>query len=300
LPAPVPVAAAWQLGARRVDLARPRVMAVVNAAPDSFHAGSIVASELPAVLQPALAALLAQGPDIVDIGGQSTRPGSPRVGAEEELRRVLPVLAELRALDAEVPVTIDTYHAGVARAALDCGADGINDIGAGRLDPGLLDVVARAQCGYVLMHMQGTPETMQDDPRYADCVGEVETFLAGGLAQLADRGVARERLVLDPGIGFGKRLQDNLALLNAAPRLAALGVPLLYGVSRKRFIANACSALPPAAQPQDTAQRLPGTAGATWHLLDRGVMLHRLHDVAAARQVFALWEALQGAAPAAG
>lgn len=282
----------WQLGGRRISLDRPRVMAIVNAAPDSFHAGSIVDSELPAVLRPALEALLAQGPDIVDIGGQSTRPGSPRVGPEEELRRVLPLLRELRALDPDIPVTVDTYHAAVARAALDSGADGVNDISAGRLDPALLDVVVQAQCGYVLMHMQGTPETMQDNPHYADCPAEVEQFLHGQLTALESRGITRERVVLDPGIGFGKRLRDNLDLLNAAARLARLGPPLLYGISRKRFIAAACENLPPAAQPLETAQRLPGTAAVTWHLLTQGVMLHRLHDVAAARQIFALWEAL--------
>jgi dihydropteroate synthase len=282
----------WHLGTRRIDLSRPRVMAVVNATPDSFHAGSLIASELPAVLQPALAALLAQGPDIIDIGGQSTRPGSPRVGPQEELRRVRPVLAELRRLDGAIPVTVDTYHADVARAALDLGADGINDVSAGRFDPALLDVVARAQCGYVLMHMLGTPEMMQDNPHYTDCAGEVEAFLRNGLAELERRGLARERVALDPGIGFGKRLQDNFDLLRAAGRLAALGAPLLYGVSRKRFILNACAALPEAVQPQDTAQRLPGTAAVTWYLLGQGVMLHRLHDVAAARQVFALWEGL--------
>jgi dihydropteroate synthase len=283
----------WLLGGKRIDLARPRVMAIVNATPDSFHAGSLVQSELPDYLAPVLEALLAQGPDIVDIGGQSTRPGSPRVGAAEELRRVRPVLEELRKLDDAIPVTVDTYHASVAHAALELGADGVNDISAGRLDDRLLDIVAAGQCGYVLMHMQGTPETMQDAPHYADCAGEVEAFLRAGLAALEQRGIARERVALDPGIGFGKRLQNNLDLLNAAGRLAALGAPLLYGVSRKRFIANACADLPPAAQPVETEARLAGTAAVTWHLLQQGVMLHRLHDVAAARQVFALWEALQ-------
>jgi dihydropteroate synthase len=168
----------------------------------------------------------------------------------------------------------------------------VNDISAGRLDPALLDVVAQAQCGYVLMHMQGTPETMQNNPQYSDCANEVESFLREQLAALEARGIARERVVLDPGIGFGKRLQDNLDLLNAAPRLAGLGCPLLYGVSRKRFIAAACEELPEAARPVDSEQRLAGTSAVTWHLLNHGVMLHRLHDVATARQVFALWEAL--------
>ena len=142
------------------------------------------------------------------------------------------------------------------------------------------------------MHMQGTPDTMQAAPHYTDCVGEVEQFLAERLAEAQRRGIARERIALDPGIGFGKRLQDNLDLLNAAERLAQLGQPLLYGVSRKSFILKACAALPEAARPVEAAQRLPGTMGVTWHLLGKGVLLHRLHDVAAARQVFALWTAL--------
>jgi dihydropteroate synthase len=294
MPAPV-----WLLGTKRLDLAAPRVMAVVNAAPDSFWTGSLVDAEMPALLVPALKHLLAQGPDIVDIGGQSTRPGSRRVGPAQELRRVLPALAALRELDPQIPVTVDTYHAAVAEAALAAGADGINDIGAGRLDPRLWEVVADRQAGYVLMHMQGTPETMQAQPHYTDCVGEVEAFLADRLAAAECSGISRDRIALDPGIGFGKRLQDNLELLNAASRLAELGAPLLYGVSRKSFILTACQALPEAVRPVDAAQRLPGTLAVTWHLLNQGVMLHRLHDVDAARQVFALWQALRGAAAGA-
>jgi dihydropteroate synthase len=268
-------------------------MAIVNAAPDSFWKGSIVSGELSAVAKPRLEALLAEGPDIIDIGGQSTRPGSERIGSSEEIRRVLPLIGIIRDLDPSLPITVDTYHSSVAQAALRAGADGINDISAGRYDPELPAVVRTFGCGYVLMHMQGTPETMQSHPHYDDCVGEVEAFLREQLGQLAVRGIEQERIAIDPGIGFGKRLRDNVELLRAAPRLAQLGHPVLYGVSRKRFIEAACAELPEPARPADASDRLPGTLGVTWELLNRGVMLHRVHDVAAARQLFALWEALR-------
>jgi dihydropteroate synthase len=153
--------------------------------------------------------------------------------------------------------------------------------------------VAEQEAGYILMHMQGTPETMQTAPTYTDCVAEVTDFLAARLAAAERAGIARERTVVDPGIGFGKRLQDNLALLRAHRQLASLGRPVLYGVSRKSFMLKACQDIPPGARPETAEQRLPGTLGVTWYLLDQGVRLHRLHDAAAGRQLFALWEALQ-------
>jgi dihydropteroate synthase len=263
------------------------VIAIVNATPDSFYAASRVGTG--AGLREALGALLDAQPDAVDVGGQSTRPGSARVGAAEELRRVLPVIAALRELSAALPITVDTFCADVAREGLSAGADGVNDISAGRLDPALLGVVAASGCGYVLMHMQGEPQTMQQAPEYADCLGEVRGFLAAELARLERLGVARERVVLDPGIGFGKRLPDNLALIRGAEALAALGRPLLYGVSRKSFIGKLGGA-------EDPAARLPGTLGVTWELLCRGVMLHRVHDPRPVRQLIAVWEAVHAGA----
>jgi dihydropteroate synthase len=276
----------WQLGRHTVDCSRPRIMAIVNATPDSFYAGSTYAFDC-AQRSGALAQLVEDGPDVVDIGGQSTRPGSKRVSAAEEIERVLPVLAELRSMAPDLPVTVDTYSAQVAREALQAGADGVNDISAGSMDESLLEVVAGTDCGYVLMHMQGRPETMQSEPRYENCVAEVRQFLAAGLASLAARGIAAQRVVLDPGIGFGKRLEDNLALIRHAAELGSLGRPLLYGVSRKSFI----SRLGAGPEPED---RLPGTLAATWELLRQGVMLHRVHDVAAVRQVLRVWEGLAG------
>ena len=233
----------------------------------------------------------------MDVGGQSSRPGSLRVDSAEELRRVLPVITKLRRQSAELPITVDTYSAEVARGALDSGADGVNDISAGRLDPALLDVVAKRGCGYVLMHMLGTPETMQQAPHYDDCVGEIYTFLEQHLAQLEQRGIPRQRVVVDPGVGFGKRVEDNLALIREAGRFLALGRPVLYGISRKAFIGRL--AYPPAADGQadaragEAALRLPGTLGLTWALLSSGVMLHRVHDAAEAAQLTRLWAALR-------
>ncbi len=227
-------------------------------------------------------------PDAIDIGGQSSRPGSQRITAEEELRRVLPVITALRELAPQIPITIDTYSASVAREALSIGVDGVNDISAGQLDPELLSVVAQAQCGYVLMHMQGTPDSMQQQPYYTDCVGEIGAYLAAQVAHLEQLGVARECIVLDPGVGFGKRLEDNLALVRHADELSRLGRPLLYGISRKSFIGKLTGA-------DDPAARLPGTLGLTWELLNRGVMLHRVHDPAPVRQLCQAWEALRQA-----
>lgn len=273
----------WQLGLHVIDCSQPRIMAVVNVTPDSFYEGSRF--EQPSLRQ-RLETTIAEQPDILDIGGQSTRPGSLRVSAEEELERVLPALEIARWLAPELPVTVDTYSADVAQGALNAGADGINDISAGSLDSGLLEVVAgHPNCGYVLMHMQGTPETMQRDPHYEDVIDEVRGFLAAKLIELEQLGIAHERVVLDPGIGFGKRLEDNVALIRHAAEFHPLGRPLIYGVSRKSFIAR----LDPAAR--EPADRLPGTLAATYELLRQGVMLHRVHDVAATRQVMHVWAA---------
>ncbi len=274
----------WRIGRFTLDCSSTRIIAIANVTPDSFYSGSRVAT---ATLRDQLDSIFSQQPDTLDIGGQSTRPGSPRVSADEELLRVLPALAIARELAPEIPITVDTYSAAVAEAALDAGADGINDISAGSLDPDLLDVIAaHPSCGYVLMHMQGTPETMQQSPHYDDVVAEVKEFFAAKLDELEQRGIARERVVLDPGIGFGKRLEDNLALIRHASEFHELGRPLLYGVSRKSFIAK----LDPSAT--DAADRLPGTLAVTLALLQRGVMLHRVHDVAATRQLMNVWHAL--------
>jgi dihydropteroate synthase len=262
-------------------------MAIINATPDSFFSDSRLANDR-RLRDAALERVLEDGPDIIDVGGQSTRPGSERVGVTEELARVIPVIRRIRERNDTVPITIDTYHAAVAAEAMVAGADGVNDISAGRFDPALWNTVAQAGCGYVLMHMQGSPESMQRAPAYKDCVEEVSGFLSSKLLELQALGVDPERIVLDPGIGFGKRVEDNLALIHAAKRVGSLGRPLLYGVSRKSFV----GALSAAGEPGD---RLPGTLGIIWDLLTHGVMLHRVHDVGEVRQLFALWRGLQEA-----
>lgn len=276
----------WQLGGKRIGLERPRLMAIINATPDSFHAPSRAFGN-PDVLRRQLEAAISGGADILDIGGQSTRPGSQPLEPAAEAERVLPVIELARELAPERPLTVDTYYAKVAAAALDAGADGVNDISAGRLDDGLLPLVAERRCGYVLMHMQGTPATMQQNPHYDDCPEEVAQFLNSNYKQLTGAGIAPERIVLDPGIGFGKRLRDNTALINRADWLAAQAArPLLYGISRKRFIASLSGAA-------ESEERLAGTLGLTWELLNHGVLLHRLHDAAAGRRLLDTWQELK-------
>jgi dihydropteroate synthase len=274
----------WQLGNQLLDCSQPLLMAIVNVTPDSFYSGSRFAGTR---LGEQLESVIADQPDILDIGGQSTRPGSPRLSPDDELARVIPALQTARELAPGLPVTVDTYSARVAREALAAGADGINDISAGSLDPELIEVVAgNTECGYVLMHMQGTPETMQLSPHYNDVISEVHNFFAGKLADLNQRGIESERVVVDPGIGFGKRLEDNLNLIRHAGDFADLGRPLLYGVSRKSFI----KAIDTHAVEAD--QRLPGSLALTYELLERGVRILRVHDTSATRQVIKVWNAV--------
>jgi dihydropteroate synthase len=270
----------WLCGARVLDCSQPRVMAILNATSDSFYAGSRLTPGAEGKAQ--LTALIAAGPDILDIGGQSTRPGAQQVGAEKERARVIPAVELARELAPELPISVDTYYSAVAEAALNAGADIINDVSAGRFDGGLIPFIAEAGCGYVLMHMRGEPGTMQDAPQYRDCLAEVSGFFAEQLELLEEAGVAREQVVLDPGIGFGKTLEHNLSLIAGAAEFHRFGRPLLYGVSRKRLIGELAGEV-------DAAGRLPGTLGLSWELLSQGVMLHRVHDPAALRQLIAVW-----------
>ncbi len=244
------------------------VMGVVNVTPDSFSDGG-------RFLEPAAAVahgldLVDQGADLLDVGGESTRPGATDVPEAVELDRVLPVVSEL-ARTAGVPVSIDTRKAAVAAAALDAGATMVNDVSAGRHDPDLLGVAAEAKVPLVLMHMLGTPATMQDDPRYDDVVAEVEAFLAERCRAAEAAGVDHQALVVDPGIGFGKRDQDNYALLDRLARFTRLGHPVMVGTSRKGFIGRVLEA------PAD--QRVEGTAATVVWTVERGARIVRVHDV---------------------
>jgi dihydropteroate synthase len=257
------------------------VMGVVNVTPDSFSDGGRYLDPEAAVAHGL--ALVAEGADLLDVGGESTRPGATDVPEAVELERVLPVVEEL-ARTAEVPVSIDTRKAAVAAAALAAGATMVNDVSAGRHDPDLLGVAADAKVPLVLMHMLGTPATMQDDPRYDDVVAEVEAFLAERCRAAEAAGVDHQALVVDPGIGFGKRDQDNYALLDQLARFTRLGHPVMVGTSRKGFIGRALDS------PAD--QRVEGTAATVVWAVERGARIVRVHDVAPMVRAVRMTEAM--------
>ncbi len=276
-------------GRRLLALSDPRgtgrvgVLGILNVTPDSFSDGG-------RHMEPAEAAaraeeMVAEGADAVDVGAESTRPGAAPVPEEEELRRLLPALGMVRSR-VDVPISVDTYKATVARAALDAGADIINDVSAGR-DPAMFRVVAAADAPIVLMHMQGTPATMQGDPVYPgeDVVGAVRGFLQDRIAAALAAGVARDAIVIDPGIGFGKTPAHNLMLISRLDAIVALGHAVLIGPSRKRFIAAVVDGSP--------LERLEGTAAAVALAVDRGASLVRIHDVAPMVRVVRMAEALR-------
>jgi dihydropteroate synthase len=257
------------------------VMGIVNVTPDSFADGGRYLDPTAAVAHGL--ALAAEGADLLDVGGESTRPGAAHVEEAVELDRVVPVVEGLAAATG-VPVSVDTRKAAVARAALAAGATIVNDVSAGRDDPDLLGVAAEAGAAMVLMHMQGTPATMQDDPRYHDVLAEVEAFLQERCTAAEAAGVARDALVVDPGIGFGKRDEHNYALLGGLARLTRLGHPVLVGTSRKGFIGRALD-LP-------VEERLEGTAAAVVWAVERGARIVRVHDVAPMVRTVRMTEAL--------
>ncbi len=244
---------------------RPSVMGVVNVTPDSFSDGGVHLD--PEVAVASARRMVAEGAAIVDIGGESTRPGSDGVSADEELRRVVPVLERLRG---EIPVSIDTAKAEVARRALELGAELVNDVTALRGDPELAGVVAGADAYLCLMHMQGTPRTMQEAPRYDDVASEVAAFLEERLAFAISQGVAEERICLDPGIGFGKTLEHNVDLIRRLDVLLALGRPLLVGFSRKSTLKRL-----------GAVDLVSASVGAAIVAYERGATILRVHDVGA-------------------
>ena len=260
--------------------AAPRVMGIVNATPDSFSDGG-------RFLDPARAvdhalALAAEGADVIDVGGESTRPGSLPVDVETELARVVPVVERL-ARATGVAISVDTRKAAVARAALDAGASIVNDVSAGREDPAMLPLVAERRAGYVAMHMLGTPATMQQDPRYRDVVAEVLGFLRERVRACLEAGIGRERIWVDPGIGFGKRPEHNVELLRRLPELRSLGLPVCLGVSRKSFLGKLA--------PSDASDRRAATLAAVAYGVVQGAEVLRVHEVGAAREAaIVAWE----------
>ena len=272
------------LRARHFTFTFPRpalVMGVVNVTPDSFSDGGRFLDADQAVAHGL--ELVAQGAEILDIGGESTRPGAEPVSEAEELRRVMPVVEKLAA-GRKVPVSIDTLKPAVARAALEQGASIVNDVAANRDDDAMWRVVADAGAGYICMHMQGTPRTMQANPAYADVVREVREFFDDRLQRLNACGVKFDQVVLDPGIGFGKTLEHNLQLLAGLPGFTNIQRPLLVGVSRKGFIGNLLG--------PDVTARLPASLACACLAVGAGVQIIRAHDVAETVQAVRMTEAI--------
>ena len=256
-------------------------MGILNVTPDSFSDGGRFDRPDAALRQ--AEAMAQAGADILDIGGESTRPGAAAVGAEEELARVIPVIEAIRAR-LDVPVSIDTSKPEVMREAVVAGAGMINDVAALEA-PGALDAAAACGVPVCLMHMQGTPRTMQADPQYDDVVTDIKAYLAARVAACVAAGIARERLVLDPGFGFGKRLEHNLQLLAHLNQLADTGLPLLVGISRKSMLGQITG--------RDVGGRLAASLAAAMLALDRGAKILRVHDVAETVDAVRLWKAVQ-------
>ncbi len=259
---------------------RPILMGIVNVTPDSFSDGGLYDSKEAAVAH--AAELAAAGAAIVDIGGESTRPGSDPVEAREETARVIPVIAALSGLPAVI--SVDTRKASVARAGAEAGAKILNDVSALTYDPKIVEVAREAGLSVVLMHAQGEPKTMQDNPRYADVVLDVFDYLEARIAAAVASGIEQSRIAADPGLGFGKTLVHNLALLANTTLFHGLGVPLLIGASRKRFIQGLSGGAEP-------ARREPGSHAAAAAAAAQGAQILRVHDVAGSRQALAVWRA---------
>ncbi|WP_024891015.1 dihydropteroate synthase [Luteimonas huabeiensis] len=268
-------------GERRLRLDRPRVMGIVNVTPDSFSDGG--RHDTPEAAVAHGLRLVAEGADLLDVGGESTRPGAGEVPVQEEIRRVVPVIERLRAAT-EVPISVDTSKPEVMRAAVAAGAGMINDVYALRRE-GALEAAAESGAAVVLMHMLGEPRSMQDAPRYDDVVGEVHRFLAERLFAAEMAGIDKRRIVVDPGFGFGKTLDHNLALLAGLARFSELGVPVLAGLSRKRSIGELTGREAP-------AERAAGSVAAHLIAAQRGAAILRVHDVAATVDALKVWAAV--------
>ena len=263
------------------DLSRPLIMGVVNVTPDSFSDGGLYADPKRAIAH--ARQLAAEGADMLDIGGESTRPGAAPVSLEEERRRVLPVLEALAG--GAVPVSVDSRKPALMREAIAAGASMVNDVTA-LSAPGALEAVAKSPVAVCLMHMQGEPGTMQANPSYRDVVGEVRDFLAGRIAAAESAGISRERIVADPGFGFGKSLEHNLALLRALGEFRALGVTLMAGLSRKAMLGKLTG--------REPDERVHASVAAALAAVQNGAHIVRVHDVAATRDALAVWQAVTG------
>jgi len=272
---------------RLLRLDQPRIAGIINVTPDSFSDGGLHFDAGAAIAHGLQ--MVEEGADLLDVGGESTRPGANEVSAEEEIRRVVPVIEAL-AKQTSVPIAIDTSKPEVMRAAVAAGAGFINDVFALRRD-GALDAAAELNVAVCLMHMQGEPRTMQQEPHYDDVVSDVRRFLAERIFACEMSGIDKKRIVVDPGFGFGKTLEHNLALLRALDQFAALGVPLLAGLSRKGMIGTLTGR-------ENPADRAAGSAAAALLAVQKGAAIVRVHDAAATRDALAVWQAVvSGAAP---
>jgi dihydropteroate synthase len=273
----------WRCLDRTLDLTRRgEIMGIVNVTPDSFSDGGLFATVDAAVAQ--AKRLVAEGAALIDIGGESTRPGAAEVDEAEELCRVLPVISRLAAECPDTILSIDTCKPGVAAAAIAAGAKVINDV-RGFRDPEMVAVAAESGAGLVVMHMSGTPRTMQSDPVYTDLHGEITGFFRDRLEALLDAGVAEESIVFDPGIGFGKTLDHNLAILRDLDRYTVAGRPILLGVSRKSFLAKVTGS-------DRIEDRAWGTVAITAHAREQGIRLHRVHEVKPNLEALRMTEAI--------
>lgn len=262
-----------------------RLMGIVNVTPDSFSDGGLFLAPERAIEH--ARQLVDDGADLLDVGGESTRPGARAVTAEEELARIAPVLAGLESM--ETPISIDTSKVAVAETALDAGARIVNDVTALRMEPALAGLCADRECGVILMHMLGTPRTMQENPTYDDVVDEVKAFLAERIEFAIGQGIAEERIWVDPGIGFGKTVDHNLELLRRLGELGELGRPVVVGASRKRFIGTLTG--------RDVGERVGGTIASSVLALRGGAEILRVHDVAEVRDAIRVADAILAAGP---
>ena len=276
--------ATWRCGHFLFDFTRrkrPLVMGILNATPDSFSDGGMFRTATDAIAQAEL--MVKSGVDLIDIGGESTRPGAKPVALQEELDRVLPVIEALKGCG--IPLSIDTYKAETMRQALRSGVDCVNDIWALRQDDAVAAVLESKDCGIVLMHMQRDPLTMQFDPEYQDVIAEVSQFLDERAKLLIQNGINRDRIAIDPGFGFGKRLEHNINMLSHFESFAPLGYPLLAGISRKSMLGKITG--------KETHDRMASSIAAAIMAADRGAQIIRVHDVAETVDALKLWEALQ-------
>ena len=272
----------WLIKGQEFHFGKPMLMGILNVTPDSFSDGGAYLNPEHAIARGYR--LIQDGADILDIGGESTRPGSAPVTAEAELSRILPVVKELAA-NSSVLISVDTQKAVVAEAALAGGAHIINDVSAGRNDADMFDLIARSQAGYIIMHMQGTPNTMQHNPGYANVIEEIDQFLIDRMNTAVSAGMQPEQIVFDPGIGFGKTLEHNLSILANMQQFHKHGRPLLLGASRKSFIGMIDDSEP--------GQRLGGSLAAVLQAYQQSVELYRVHDVLETKQMLELFTAIQ-------